>query len=765
MMKAFAERTGIAHVTTSAYRPQSNFSERVNASIANMLSNYTSSDHKDWDVMLSSITLALNTQFHRSIDTTPFYLMYARNCVLPGDLPTFEADNVTRVNRWKTVCELAKVRTEKVQKYNKSYYDKKRQEMSFNIGDKVLIYTPKRKKGKTTKLLHCYHGPYTVIDIKSPVVYEIQLSPRRKDVVHVSRMKQYYERRDQENIEPTEESSTEAETEAEPEIQTTSNSEQQSTNTSPTRHRYRTRQRVRNTLFLLTFLILFGYANGFEFIDPIQWKTSDRIVVTEVIPYNFKIDYQNPCYLFNSPKMNNTILYNWCKNLFIESYVNPLKMQCRNYDLTRHKRFAPILIGAIAVIGGMSGVGGYFIFKTRKMEHRINNFVEDLKQIHSQVLKGFEIDDHIKNALKFGGIEINKTQLILNATRNELNSDIALATFLSFKFAEIRLIIEKSTNSNGMFVLSKQFLEILNTSLPCGDECPTNLTTLINCNLDEKDHKLNLGIFTRKPSHNLKVLEAKTFTLYNTSDLKRCHTVYKGPQFVIIDLITNCLSPVPGFETNPYVLYSRHNVVCSKESFKPYNWTITECTIEKIFSEIQLISEKNFNFIYCYNMNITINGRLFSCPENPFKLRIDTNFSINDFIYRGVTTNLYSKGAIFNYSEIANKYINRVKSNLSLDLNDFYREIDNINIKTDVEVLKGHSQTTLILVLTAVIVLTIIIVIYFALRLVLMRQRTVNLNHFTNAVAYETARELVRVINNPNIGYIGGNPPEIVEIE
>ena len=113
VVQGFAERTGIAHIKTTSFHPQSNISERVNASIANMLSNYCGTNHKDWDVMLSSITLALNTQYHRSIDTTPFYLMYARHCILPGDIPIIESNELTRGNRWKIACDLAKIELNK----------------------------------------------------------------------------------------------------------------------------------------------------------------------------------------------------------------------------------------------------------------------------------------------------------------------------------------------------------------------------------------------------------------------------------------------------------------------------------------------------------------------------------------------------------------------------------------------------------------------------------------------------------------------------
>src|SRR5882757_6755553 len=82
IIQNLAERTGYSHITTTAFRPNSNKAERINSSIASMLSHYCSSSHKDWDLQLSAITLAINTQYNRSIGTTPYNLLYARDCLL-----------------------------------------------------------------------------------------------------------------------------------------------------------------------------------------------------------------------------------------------------------------------------------------------------------------------------------------------------------------------------------------------------------------------------------------------------------------------------------------------------------------------------------------------------------------------------------------------------------------------------------------------------------------------------------------------------------
>lgn len=71
--------------------------------------------------------------------------------------------------------------------------------MLYIPGDLVWIFTPVRKVGLSEKLLKRYFGPYRVLRQLSDVTYEVEdcdLTSRRrkrKDTVHVLRMKPYYD--------------------------------------------------------------------------------------------------------------------------------------------------------------------------------------------------------------------------------------------------------------------------------------------------------------------------------------------------------------------------------------------------------------------------------------------------------------------------------------------------------------------------------------------------------------------------------------------
>lgn len=84
----------------------------------------------------------------------------------------------------------------KAQEKQKRQYNQKLRHVEYKEGDEVMVWTPIRKKGKSTKLLHRWHGPYTV---HRKLYYEIKVVPSGNrmsyfDTVHVSRLKKFHSR-------------------------------------------------------------------------------------------------------------------------------------------------------------------------------------------------------------------------------------------------------------------------------------------------------------------------------------------------------------------------------------------------------------------------------------------------------------------------------------------------------------------------------------------------------------------------------------------
>jgi hypothetical protein len=72
----------------------------------------------------------------------------------------------------------------------KARYDRLANLVGFQEGDRIWLYRPTRKKGKSPKLQSCWEGPYNVVTRINDVVYRIQRRPRPK-MIHLDRLAPY----------------------------------------------------------------------------------------------------------------------------------------------------------------------------------------------------------------------------------------------------------------------------------------------------------------------------------------------------------------------------------------------------------------------------------------------------------------------------------------------------------------------------------------------------------------------------------------------
>ena len=217
---------------------------------------------------------------------------------------------------------------------------------------------------------------------------------------------------------------------------------------------------------------------------------------------------------------------------------------------------------------------------------------------------------------------------------------------------------------------------------------------------------------------------------------------------MVIDQRNKCVLPLPSYENHNYVLVVKDSIDCSEEHFKGITWNKTECSIENNFRTLQIIYGNYENFIYCFESNITIKTREFICPERPFKLRFDSSFKIGDFVFNASQKVNSKENGNYTWSDITNRFLSKIVSNEGLNLNEFYREINAIDIKKITE-FTTNSHWIMIGISVGIGIIGVVFIGYLIIRIKLMKDRNVNLNRFRQEVAYETARELVRSISTP----------------
>jgi len=138
-----------------------------------------------------------NTTPHSATGYTLFKLVYGHEADLPTALTeppqTYNYDDYAQeLERLRATNRLARehIKDEKVKA--KLQYDKKAREITFQVGDKVLIFDETLRRGRSKKLKSLWTGPYQIIEKYSEVNYTVK-KDRKTTRIHVNRLKPFIE--------------------------------------------------------------------------------------------------------------------------------------------------------------------------------------------------------------------------------------------------------------------------------------------------------------------------------------------------------------------------------------------------------------------------------------------------------------------------------------------------------------------------------------------------------------------------------------------
>lgn len=192
------------HLITTASHPQCNgLVERFNHTFAEMFSMFVNSSHSNWDDVIDHVVFAYNTSRQESTGMTPFLMLYGREAVLPidfalGNSPNFRSrDPLQFIHRIPIIREQVKRRLLFFQHHQRIRYNALRQKKWYAAGDLVWVQRPTRKKGRSDKLMHSFHGPFLIVEKVSAVNYGVcstRDKKKRIDHVHVCNFKPFIPR-------------------------------------------------------------------------------------------------------------------------------------------------------------------------------------------------------------------------------------------------------------------------------------------------------------------------------------------------------------------------------------------------------------------------------------------------------------------------------------------------------------------------------------------------------------------------------------------
>ncbi|KAD0364781.1 hypothetical protein E3N88_44374 [Mikania micrantha] len=185
---------------STAYHPQTDGqSERTIQTLEDMLRACVIDFGNSWETHLPLVEFSYNNSYHTSIGAAPFEALYGRKCRSPlcwaevGESQLTEPELVH-----ETTEKIVQIRNRMAAAGDrqKSYADKRRKPLEFQVGDRVLLKVSPWKGvirfGKRVKLNPRYIGPFEITKRIGLVAYELQLPQELSsvhNVFHVSNLK------------------------------------------------------------------------------------------------------------------------------------------------------------------------------------------------------------------------------------------------------------------------------------------------------------------------------------------------------------------------------------------------------------------------------------------------------------------------------------------------------------------------------------------------------------------------------------------------
>ncbi|KAI3776282.1 hypothetical protein L1987_46057 [Smallanthus sonchifolius] len=196
LQKALGTRLDLS----TAYHPQTDGqTERTIQTLEDMLRACVIDFGGNWDSHQSLIEFSYNNSYHTSINMAPFEALYGRKCRSPicwneiGEAqitgPELIQETSDKIIQIRDNIRVARSR-------QKSYADKRRKPLEFQVGDLVLLKVSPWKGvirfGKKGKLAPRYVGPFKILERIGKVAYKLELPPSLGNVhptFHISNLK------------------------------------------------------------------------------------------------------------------------------------------------------------------------------------------------------------------------------------------------------------------------------------------------------------------------------------------------------------------------------------------------------------------------------------------------------------------------------------------------------------------------------------------------------------------------------------------------
>ena len=155
---------------------------------------------RDWEILLPTVEMVINSLPNQSTGFSPFYLNYGLEPVTPIQLLKGDKSSSTEsvdsfIRRVTSDWKLARDNLQRSVGLQQKYYDRRHRDVHYTAGDLVLLSTRNlRMKGTPGKLQRRFVGLFQVIEAIGKQAYKLSSLPddwRIHPVFHVSLLKDW----------------------------------------------------------------------------------------------------------------------------------------------------------------------------------------------------------------------------------------------------------------------------------------------------------------------------------------------------------------------------------------------------------------------------------------------------------------------------------------------------------------------------------------------------------------------------------------------
>jgi len=190
---------GVSRLKTSGYRPQTNgVCEVWHRTIHSMMAKVINDSQRDWPEWVPYITFCYNATEHSATGFSPYFVFTGRiplwtvDLVLP--LTTVEQDSLPQYTRrvvenLDRASRLVRDQLSRAAASASRWYNRKAKVCSFNPGDRVRVYYPRRVVGRTPKW-QSYYQDGVIMKRLNDVTYVVDSKVwGGQKVVHIDKLK------------------------------------------------------------------------------------------------------------------------------------------------------------------------------------------------------------------------------------------------------------------------------------------------------------------------------------------------------------------------------------------------------------------------------------------------------------------------------------------------------------------------------------------------------------------------------------------------